>query len=188
MAERRKLIVVSNRAPVSFSRDGDGQRVARRGGGGLVTALRSLVTHHDVTWVASAMTDEDRVVAEEATAGALAETARDGSPYRLRLVPHAAEAYDWYYNVVSNPVLWFAQHYLWGLASSPDVDQGLHNAWTEGYVAANRNVAGVVVCELEREPGGAVFFHDYHLYVAPGVVRKRVPKATIAHCVHIAWP
>ena len=63
MGARRKLIVVSNRGPVSFDRDADGARVARRGGGGLVTALRSLVAMHDVTWIASAMTDEDRAVA-----------------------------------------------------------------------------------------------------------------------------
>ena len=36
-AERRKLIIVSNRGPVSFVRDADGQRTTRRGGGGLVT-------------------------------------------------------------------------------------------------------------------------------------------------------
>ena len=45
MVDRRRLIVVSNRGPASFSRDGDGNRVAKRGGGGLVTALRSIVAH-----------------------------------------------------------------------------------------------------------------------------------------------
>ena len=40
----------------------DAVGLARRGGGGLVTALRSLVEHHDVTWIASAMSEEDRVV------------------------------------------------------------------------------------------------------------------------------
>ena len=47
---RRKLVVVSNRGPVTFGRE-SGRRVARRGGGGLVTALRSLVLHHDVSYV-----------------------------------------------------------------------------------------------------------------------------------------
>src|SRR3954471_12694630 len=112
---RRKLIVVSNRGPVSFARGADGRRVARRGGGGLVTALRSLVAHHDVTWVASAMTDEDRAVAAEHGGAGFGETARDGSPYRVRLVANDPSAYDWYYNVVANPTLWFLQHYLWGL-------------------------------------------------------------------------
>src|SRR3982750_4583230 len=109
MPGRRKLIVVSNRGPVTYARGPGGERVARRGGGGLVTALRSLVSHHDVTWVASAMSDEDRSVAAEADGAAIEERARDGSPYRLRLVAHDPAAYDWYYNVVANPTLWFLQ-------------------------------------------------------------------------------
>ena len=88
MSDRRKLIVVANRAPATYERDLDGNRVTRRGGGGLVTALGSLVRHHDVTWVASAMSDEDRAAAAEAGDSAIDETARDGSPYRLRLVAH----------------------------------------------------------------------------------------------------
>src|SRR5437867_1069297 len=128
-AEPRKLIVVSNRGPVTFARDLSGERVARRGGGGLVTALRSLVSSHDVTWIASAMTDEDRLVSGEAGGAAVEERARDGSTYRLRLVAHDEATYDWYYNVVSNPTLWFLQHYLWALGRAPDVDHGLHHAW-----------------------------------------------------------
>jgi trehalose 6-phosphate synthase len=187
VAVRRKLILVSNRSPVTFARE-DGERIAKRGGGGLVTALRSLVEHQDVTWIASAMGDEDRVVAAEAGNEPLEETARDGSPYRLRLVSHDELAYDWFYNVISNPVLWFTQHYLWGLTTSPDVDPGLHHAWRDGYVAVNRNFADAVLAELEREPDAVVFFHDYQLYVAPALVREQAPDATLAHFVHIPWP
>jgi trehalose 6-phosphate synthase len=188
MSRRRKLIVVSNRGPVTFGRDDSGQRVARRGGGGLVTALRSLVTHHDVTWISSAISAEDAVVAAEARGEALAETSADGSPYRLRLVAHDPHAYDLFYNVVANPVLWFVQHYLWGLAESPDIDQGLHNAWSNGYEAVNRGFAEAVLEELERQPDAAVCFHDYHLYLAPGLVRKAAPDATLTFFSHIPWP
>jgi trehalose 6-phosphate synthase len=185
---RRKLIVVSNRGPVSFVRDEDGKRIARRGGGGLVTALRSLVAHHDVTWIASAMTDEDRAVAGEAGGEAIEETARDGSPYRLRLVAHDPAAYDWFYNVVANPTLWFLQHHLWALAYAPDIDAGLHHAWEDGYVPVNRGFADATVDELEAQPEAAVFFHDYHLYLAPRLVREQQPDAALAHFVHIPWP
>jgi trehalose 6-phosphate synthase len=185
--ERRKLIVVSNRGPVSYDRDTDGNRVSRRGGGGLVTALRGLVSHHDVTWVASAMSDEDRVVVEEVGGGAIEETARDGSAYRLRLVAHDPIAYDWYYNVVANPTLWFLQHSMWDLTQTPDVDLGLHTAWYSGYVPVNQTFADAVVAELERDPEQAVFFHDYHLYLAPRMVRERVGDALLAHFVHIPW-
>jgi trehalose 6-phosphate synthase len=185
---RRKLIVVSNRGPVSFARDADGKRIVRRGGGGLVTALRSLVSHHDVVWIASAMTDEDRLAAHEARGEPIDEVARDGSPYRLRLVAHDERAYDWFYNVVANPTLWFLQHHLWGLPEQPNLDQGLHHAWDEGYVPVNRAFAEAVVAELEREPDAAVFFHDYHLYLAPRFVREARPDTLLAHFVHIPWP
>jgi trehalose 6-phosphate synthase len=183
MSERRKLIVVSNRGPVSYSRE-NGERIASRGGGGLVTALRGLVSHHDVTWIASAMTDEDRVASHET----VEETARDGSVFRLRLVEHDAAAYDWFYNVVSNPMLWFLQHYLWELAYTPAVDHGFRHAWEEGYVRVNEGFADAVLEELEAEPDAAVLFHDYHLYLAPRFVREQAPDATLSHFVHIPWP
>ena len=181
---RRKLIVVSNRGPVSYGRAADGTRTAKRGGGGLVTALRSLVQYHDVTWIASAITEEDRAVAGET----LEETARDGSPYRLRLVAHDRQAYDWYYNVVANPMLWFVQHSLWELPYAPRIDAAFHRAWAEGYVAVNASFAAAVDAELERMPDAAVFFHDYHLYLAPRMVRERRPNAALMHFVHIPWP
>jgi trehalose 6-phosphate synthase len=180
-AQRRKLIVVSNRGPIAYGRD-DGERVARRGAGGLVTALAPLVSHHDVTWIASALTGEDRAVAAE---GPREETARDGSRYRLRLVAHPPGAYDLYYNVVANPTLWFVQHRLWERKRDPDAD--LTRAWEDGYVAVNRDFADAVVEESERQPDAAVFFHDYHLYVAPRLVRERRPDLGLAHFTHIPW-
>ncbi len=188
MAGRRKLIVVSNRGPVSYSTDANGERIARRGGGGLVTALRSLVSHHDVTWVASAMSEEDRAVLAEAGGAAIDEEARDGSPFRLRLVAHDEAAHDRFYNVVSNPMLWFLQHYLWELAVTPSLDIAFQKAWDDGYVRVNEGFAEAVLEELEAEPEAAVFFHDYHLYLAPRFVREQAPDALLAHFVHVPWP
>src|SRR5690348_10134754 len=113
---RRKLIVVSNRGPVSFGRDDAGNRVSLRGGGGLVTALRGLVAQHDVTWIASAMTGEDRVLAQERAGETIEEVLQTGAPYRLRLLAHEPAAYEAYYEQIANGVLWFLHHYLWGLA------------------------------------------------------------------------
>jgi trehalose 6-phosphate synthase len=188
MATRRKLIVVANRGPVAYARSPDGERVTRRGGGGLVTALRSLVVQHDVTWIASALSDEDRVVADEHGGEAFDETWRDGSPYRLRLVAHEPAAFDGYYNVVANPTLWFLHHYMWGLASAPDIDVAFRDAWSNGYVPVNEGFANAIVAELDRSPGTAVFLHDYHLYLTPRLVREQRPDAVLTHFVHIPWP
>ena len=188
MGGRRKLLVVSNRGPVSYGRSPEGERIVLRGGGGLVTALRNLVAHHDVTWIASANSDEDRAVAAEHGGDGFEETARDGSRYRLRLVAHDPAAYDGYYNVIANPTLWFLQHYMWGLPYAPDLDLGLHNAWFNGYLPVNEAFADSVAAELERDPSAAVFLHDYHLYLAPGLIRERRPDAVMTHFVHIPWP
>ena len=50
-----RLVIVSNRGPVAFSRDEDGSRGHSRGAGGLVTALNAVVRRGgDAVWVASA--------------------------------------------------------------------------------------------------------------------------------------
>jgi trehalose 6-phosphate synthase len=143
----------------------------------VVTALGGLLAHHDVTWVASAMSEEDRAVAAEHE-GSFDEETRDGAAYRLRLVAHDPAAYDRYYNVLANPTLWFLQHYLWGLGSAPDFDPRLHEAWDAGYVPVNEAFATATLGEIEREPDAAVMFHDYHLYIraatrAGGATRAR---------------
>ncbi|MEX2210873.1 MAG: trehalose-6-phosphate synthase [Gaiellaceae bacterium] len=161
---RRKLIIVSNRGPVTYGSDG----TAKRGAGGLVTALSGLVAHHDVTWIASALTDGDRTVARD-----------EG----VRFVVHDADAYDRYYNVASNPALWFVQHGL-----EPVPVEGLEQAWDEGYAVVNAAFAEAVVEEIDAQPAAAVFFQDYHLYLAPRFVREACPDALLAHFVHIPWP
>jgi trehalose 6-phosphate synthase len=160
---------------VSYGRDAGGERTVSRGGGGLATALRGLVEQHDVTWIANAMTDEDRVVAGEDQRGTI-------------LIAQDRDAYARFYNVIANPTLWFVQHMLWDLARTPDWDDARHDAWTNGYVPVNVRMARATLAELDRDPSAAVFFHDYHLYLAPAFVRRERPDALLAHFVHIPWP
>jgi trehalose 6-phosphate synthase len=179
--DRRRLIVVSNRAPVTYGRDAQG-RTARRGGGGLVTALGPLVSRHEITWIANAMTEEDHAVADEAN-GSFDETGREGSSYRLRLVVHDPGDFDRFYNQFANPALWFLQHELWDLVGDAQLDE----AW-ESYRRVNLGIAEAVAEELAVDPDRPVWFHDYHLYVAPQLVRAERPEARLAHFVHIPWP
>jgi trehalose 6-phosphate synthase len=187
VVNRRRLIVVSNRGPLVYARGEAGEVVARRGGGGLVTALDHLAELYDVVWIASAISDEDRAVAADAGGEPIPEESRGGFPYGLRLVPHDPEAYRGYYDVVANPMLWFIQHRLWDLARHPVIDERFRAAWDGGYVAVNRGFADAVAAEIARDPDATVFFHDYHLYLAPAFVRERHPEALLAHFVHIPW-
>src|ERR671914_2606558 len=101
-----RLVVVSTRGPAEFERDDEGRRVVRRGVGGLVTALSGLVAHRGALWVASAMTEEDLAVAREAQ-GEPTRIELDDVGYDVLLVESESEAYDAFYNVIANPILWF---------------------------------------------------------------------------------
>jgi trehalose 6-phosphate synthase len=179
------LIIVSNRGPAHFERDDDGNRVVSRGGGGLVTALTGLVSHRDSLWIASAMTDEDVAVSEE-TDGPI-ELTIDDVAYRICLVESDAEAYDRFYNVIANPILWFIQHYLWDLSNAPEIRQEELDAWDFGYQTVNRDIAGAVLRQIEGTERPVVMLHDYHLYTAPGLIRAAREDAFLHHFVHIPW-
>jgi trehalose 6-phosphate synthase len=179
------LIIVSNRGPAQFEREEDGERTVRRGGGGLVTALSGLVSHRDALWIASAMTDEDVAVSEER--GGPVELSIDGIEYRVLLVGSEAEAYDRFYNVIANPILWFIQHYLWDLSNAPDIRQEELDAWDFGYQAVNRDIAAAVLRQIETHENPLVMLHDYHLYTAPGMIREGRPDVFLHHFVHIPW-
>jgi trehalose 6-phosphate synthase len=186
MAGAEQLIIVSNRGPAEYDRTEEGERVARRGGGGLVTALTGLVTHRRALWIASAMTDEDVKVSRE-SAGRPTEVNLDGVDYEVLLVESDPVAYDRFYSVIANPILWFIQHYLWDLSNAPDIRREEIEAWDAGYKAVNSDIAQAVLAQLEATPDPVVLVHDYHLYTCPAEIREARPDAFLQHFVHIPW-
>jgi trehalose 6-phosphate synthase len=179
------LVVVSNRGPAEFTSTEDGQREVRRGGGGLVTALTGLVSHRRALWIASAMTDEDVEVARES--GGPVEVTVDGVDYEVCLVESEPGAYDRFYNVIANPILWFIQHYLWDLSNAPDIRREEIEAWDDGYKTVNDDIADALVAQIQDWERPLVMLHDYHLYTCPAVIRERRPDAFLHHFVHIPW-
>src|ERR1700683_382562 len=105
------LVLVSNRGPVTFQPGGE----VKRGTGGLVTALIGLASHRPVTWVASAMTDEDVAEAERNDGRPFPVKTAEGDEYRVKLVASDPTAYDGFYNIIANPMLWFIHNHLWDL-------------------------------------------------------------------------
>ena len=108
---------------------------------------------------------------------------------RLHYVTPTPEQYEMYYSVISNPVLWFVQHYLWDLANQPVINGRIHEAWKNGYVEVNRQIARKVVEVARGLPDRPlVMVHDYQLYLVPKLVRDQLQGAIIQHFVHIPWP
>jgi trehalose 6-phosphate synthase len=177
------LVLVSNRGPVTFGPDGE----IRRGTGGLVTALTGLASHREVTWIASAMTDEDVDAAERNEGRPFTVSAPDGDDYRVKLVASDPVAYDRFYNIIANPMLWFIQHYLWDLSNAPDIRRNETEAFEFGYNAVNEDLGRAVLEEIEDIEDPIVMVHDYHLYTLPALIRQVRPDVFLHHFVHIPW-
>ena len=188
MLRERRLILVSNRGPVEYHLTPEGNAQARRGSGGVVTALSTLTNYVDLTWVASAMGEGDRRVAQQAEDGRI-KSPLPGQSLYLRYVVTPRRVYHKFYNIFCNPLLWFLQHYMWSSPYTPNVDSAVYDAWGDGYVAVNRSFADAVVDEARHSASPPyVMLHDYHLYLAPGMVRAELPDALIQHFLHIPWP
>jgi trehalose 6-phosphate synthase len=201
-ATQRPVVLLSHRGPVSFGRDESG-RTASRGAGGLVTALTGLMSDlPDAVWVCAASSEEDAAVAAEHDGGAV-EVALEPEPrlldpagdqeeaasVHLRLVEVDQQAHDDFYTVIANPLLWFLQHGMYGLALAPVLTKREHAAWDDGYVAVNRLFADAVVEEVQARGGRAlVMLHDYHFYLVARKVRERCPEAVLSFFLHIPWP
>ena len=180
-----ELVVVSFRGPVVHTRDQSGRAQAGASSGGLVTGLLSLPALDDRgTWVCAAMTDEDRLVAEE---GPVTVEVR-GRKVTVRMVALEPQAQHQTSSVAANPVLWFLQHELWDLGTNPTFARDEHAAFA-GYAAVNAAFGDAVVQELDaRGEDTVVMLHDYHLYLVAAHVRDRRPDAFLHHFVHIPWP
>jgi trehalose 6-phosphate synthase len=180
---RGPLVLVSNRGPVTFQDDGS----VKRGTGGLVTALTGLASHRDAVWIASALTEGDMRKAREAEGHPFTVRSPAGGEYHVRLVASDQDAYDRFYNIFANPMLWFIQHYLWDLSNAPDIRRNEVEAFEYGYNVVNEDLATAVIEEVEGDEEPVVMVHDYHLYTLPGLVRRARPDVFLHHFVHIPW-
>ena len=177
------LVLVSNRGPVTYQEDGS----VKRGTGGLVTALTGLASHRDAIWIASAMTDEDIEQSERQGGRPFEIEAPEGGTYQVRFVASDPEAYDRFYNIFANPMLWFIQHYLWDQSNAPDIRRHEVEAYEHGYQVVNRDLAAAVLEEIEGQDEPVVMVHDYQLYTLPAMVRAERPDVFLHHFVHIPW-
>jgi len=176
------LVLVSNRGPVTFDEEG-----IKRGTGGLVTALTGLASHRHAIWVASALTEQDSEVARGHEGRPFPVQSPDGAEYRVRLVDSDPDAYERFYSIFANPILWFIQHYLWDLSNAPDIRRHEVEAFEFGYNVVNEDLARAVLEEIDGVDEPVVMVHDYHLYTLPALVRSARPDAFLHHFIHIPW-
>lgn len=181
-----EIIIVSNRGPVTISKDEQGDYAFKRGSGGLVTALTGLAHFTKLTWVACALSPEDA----EWKHGQICLEDNDCN-LGVYFINPDPQAYDGYYNQISNPLLWFLQHSMWDIPRSPIIDQQTWIAWDMGYQVVNRQFAKEIaeIVRKKKKPV-LIMLQDYHLYLTARYLKKylRGQDVTISLFVHIPWP
>ncbi|MGD2207530.1 MAG: trehalose-6-phosphate synthase [Anaerolineae bacterium] len=182
----RALIIAANRGPVTFQKTNEGALRFQRGGGGLVTALTGLCRHADATWIACARTDAD---AEWQNGSVVVE---EDNEIQVRFLLPDEAAYEGYYNLIANPLLWFLQHSMWDVPRAPVVNQATWQAWEEGYKAVNRLFADAIAEQvLSNARPTLIMLQDYHLYLVARYLRENLgerEEPTVLHFIHIPWP
>ena len=183
----RTLIIASNRGPITFYEDEYGELQYQRGSGGLVTALTGMARHAELHWVACAKSDEDK-----AWDGTSALLDNGSEKIWMDFITPTDSAYEGYYRVISNPLLWFLQHSMWDIFREPTIDRTVWQHWEDGYVAVNMLFAETIAKQIVSAPRRPlVMLQDYHIYLAAHFIRYKFrPKVkyTLTHFVHIPWP
>ncbi len=183
----RALIIASNRGPVTFNQADDGSLHFQRGSGGVVTALSGLAEHLDATWIACARTEADTHWHE-----GLVPLPDNNRQFRVRFLSPDPVAFERYYDVIANPLLWFLHHAMWDVSRAPVIDRATWQAWNEGYKEVNRLFAEAIVQRIRTNAQPTlVMLQDYHLYLVARYMRDQMrlrPPYTLLHFIHIPWP
>jgi trehalose 6-phosphate synthase len=183
------LLVASNRGPLAVVAVDDGDDQIRRGSGGLVSGMQTaLAASPDAVWVCAAMNDRERSLARQAPSGRISEldsvAEALGGDFDVRLLPIDALTFRNAYNGIANSTLWFVLHMLYGRAQAPVFDAVWRRQWA-AYVGYNQAFAHALA--EEAAPGAKVMIQDYHLLLAPRMLRTMRPDVRIAHFTHTPW-
>ncbi|HEX2784965.1 MAG TPA: trehalose-6-phosphate synthase [Ilumatobacteraceae bacterium] len=103
----------------------------------------------------------------------------DHGELRLHPVSLSVDEVDRYYRGFSNAILWPLFH---GRLRRVE----LNRAWWNAYRVVNRRFANAVAHVAPL--GGTVWVHDYHLLLAPAMIREKRPDLRIGLFLHIPFP
>jgi trehalose 6-phosphate synthase len=183
---KASVLVASNRGPVSFTLQDDGELTAKRGGGGLVSGLSSLTAQDaaEQVWTCAALSDGDREAVHRAPGGRLDRIGLIDSSLPVRMLDIEAGTLHRAYNAVANSTLWFIHHMLYATPVSPMFGGRFEREW-ESYVEYNAAFAEALA--EEAAPQARVVVQDYHLALVPKLLRVLRPDLRIGHFSHTPW-
>lgn len=153
-----KVLVVSNRLPVTIKRSDSGSYDYSMSSGGLVTALQGLKKSTEFQWLGwpglEVPADEQERVNSDLK-----------SKFNCTAIYLSDVIADLHYNGFSNSILWPLFHYHPGEMNFDE------NAWA-AYIEANRQFAVEIAGQVNDND--MVWVHDYHLMLLPQMLREEI--------------
>ncbi len=163
-----RLLLVSNRLPVSIKRQEGGAPTLVRSSGGLIAGLGPVHDAGEGEWIGSL---GGGPVPDDVKAELVKQ--------RLVAVEVDADEAKRHYEGYSNNVLWPLFHYLLNHVAFDAQD-------FEAYRRVNERFAEVIAARVQ--PGDRIWVHDYHLMLLPALLRERLPDVPIGFFLHIPFP
>ena len=175
--DSRRLLVISNRLPITISKQ-ENDYSLNMSSGGLVSAMQAL-KGIEMVWIGwpgreIPSSDQDTI------------SRRLWNEYKVVPVFLDNETIELYYNGFSNEILWPLFHYIPPTIENTNVDK-LERQW-EAYKYANKRFADTVAALAKDDD--LIWVNDYHLMLAPKMIREMLGKthACIGWFLHTPFP
>ncbi len=172
-----RILIVSNREPYIHEHGPGGEVRVVHPASGLVTALEPVMLACSGVWIAHGSGSADRETVDRRNH---VRVPPGEESYDIRRVWLTPEEEAGYYYGFSNEGLWPLCH----LAHARPVFRS--EDWAH-YRRVNERFADAVCAEVDSDDP-IVLVQDYHFALAPALIRKRLPAATVIMFWHIPWP
>jgi trehalose 6-phosphate synthase/phosphatase len=168
----RKIIIVSNRLPVTISKRKDGIKI-QPSPGGLATCLRAIQEEEKAIFVGWPgywpANDREKKSVEK-------ELINNYKSYPVFISP--AEIGKYYYGF-ANRTLWPLFHYFSTYCAYEESEWMAYKRVNQKFFQKVFDLAG---------PKDTFWIHDYHLMLLPALIRKSLPQSSIGFFLHIPFP
>ena len=173
-AAERSLVVVSNRLPVAVETSATGGLNITPGSGGLVSALRPVLSARGGVWVGWPGT----VDADQSSLEQLLDANADAG-YRYRAVPVTVGEEAGFYSGFSNQIIWPLFH---GMPGRCRFEPG----YWDCYLQVNQKFAHAAAAAAGDD--SHIWVHDYHLMTVSQCLKAQGLRQPVSFFLHIPFP
>lgn len=169
-----RLVIISNRLPISVQKKPGSGIEYQRSAGGLATGLGSFYKNYESLWIGwPGVVREELKIAEVKP---IQDKLKEEKCYPVFL---SRKDVDRYYNGFCNRTIWPLFHYF---PTYADYD----NEYWKTYKKVNKIFLDTVAEILK--PDDLVWIHDYQLMLLPNMICEMFPETVIGFFLHIPFP